>query len=170
MCFLQKNCNEKGWARKKYSIKRQRGFHKNEALARGSHSTMRIKILPRCIQIKGKFYPSSKKNHKKIYAVKQVHMYLLGSLYKRFRDFNYIMLFYNVKVLGQIHDNSDPLEYYQNTLDILKILINALTSSQRETIDANSCHEGFMRWNDYCFKIWWNTANQSCSYSLRIMG
>ena len=76
-------------------------------------------------------------------------MYLLGSLYKRFRDFNYIMLFYNVKVLGQIHDNSDPLEYYQNTLDILKILINALTSSQRETIDANSCHEGFMRWNYY---------------------
>ena len=74
-------------------------------------------------------------------------MYLLGSLYKRFRDFNYIM--YNVKVLGQIHDNSDPLEYYQNTLDILKILINALPSSQSETIDVNSCHEGFMRWNCY---------------------
>ena len=41
------------------------------------------------------------------------------------------MLFYNVKVLGQIHDDIDPLEYYQNTLDILKILINALPSSLR---------------------------------------
>ena len=66
------------------------------------------------------------------------------------------MLFYNVKVLGQIHDNSDPLEYYQNTLNILKILINALPSSQSETIDANSCHEGFMRWNCY----WKNFASK----------
>ena len=80
----------------------------------------------------------------------------MGSLFKRFRDFNYIMLFYNVKVLGQIHDNSDPLEYYQNTLNILKILINALPSSQSETIDANSCHEGFMRWNCY----WKNFASK----------
>ena len=80
MCFLQKNCNEKGWARKKYSIKRRkRGFHKNEALARGSHSTMRIKILPRSIQKKGKFYPSSKKNHKKNLCSQTS---LLGSLYK----------------------------------------------------------------------------------------
>ena len=58
-----------------------------------------------------------------------------------------------VKVLGQIHDNSEPLEYYQTTLDILKNLINALPSSQRETIDANSCHEGFMRWNDFWKKF-----------------
>ena len=61
-----------------------------------------------------------------------------------------------VKVLGQIHDNSEPLEYYQNTLEILKNLINALPSSQSEKIDANSCHEGFMRWNEF----WKNFASK----------
>ena len=55
-------------------------------------------------------------------------MYLLSSLNKRFRDFPKKLLhFWNerqkkthldemtVKILGQIHDNSEPLEYYQNT-------------------------------------------------------
>ena len=54
-----------------------------------------------------------------------------------------------LKVFGKIHDDTNPIEYFQTTLDLLQNLINALPPSQKETFDANTCHEGFMKFNEY---------------------
>ena len=52
-----------------------------------------------------------------------------------------------MRVFGKIHDVSDPVQYCQTTLELLHDLINALPPKDREIVDANSCHEGFMNWN-----------------------
>ena len=54
-----------------------------------------------------------------------------------------------LKVFGKIHDDTDPFEYFQTTLHLLKELIGALPPRQTETLDAKTCHEGFMKFNEY---------------------
>ena len=54
-----------------------------------------------------------------------------------------------LKVFGKIHDDTDLFEYFQTTLDLLKELIGALPPRQTETLDAKTCHEGFMKFNEY---------------------
>ena len=52
-----------------------------------------------------------------------------------------------VKVFGKIHDESDLM------IELLHELVNSLPPRQSETIDANSCYEGFLSWNTYWQKI-----------------
>ena len=54
-----------------------------------------------------------------------------------------------LKVFGKIHDDTDPIKYFQTTLDLLQELIDALPPRQTETLDTNTCHEGFMKFNEY---------------------
>ena len=58
-----------------------------------------------------------------------------------------------VKAFGKIHDESDPEEYFEKTLKLLQDLITSLPPRQSETIDANACHEGFMKWNNFWRKF-----------------
>lgn len=58
-----------------------------------------------------------------------------------------------LKVFGKIHDNSDPIEYHQITLNLLKSLIEEIPQNQRAIFDANEVHEGFMNWNQYWKKF-----------------
>jgi hypothetical protein len=58
-----------------------------------------------------------------------------------------------LKVFGKIHDNSDPIEYHQVTLGLLKSLIEEVPQNQGAVFDANEVHEGFMNWNQYWKKF-----------------
>ena len=58
-----------------------------------------------------------------------------------------------IDAFGKIHDQLDPAQYCQKTLQLLQDLVESLPPRQSETIDANACHEGFMNWNNYWNKF-----------------
>lgn len=62
-----------------------------------------------------------------------------------------------VEVFGSIHDNSEPLEYHQTTLSLMKSMLDTLSLPD---IDLNACHEGFMKWNEYWKKFAFNYGDR----------
>ena len=55
-----------------------------------------------------------------------------------------------LKAFGSIHDISDP---DNDMLDLLQMVIESLPSEQSDTFDADSCHEGFLNWNEHWKKF-----------------
>ena len=55
-----------------------------------------------------------------------------------------------LKAFGSIHDISDP---DNDMLGLLQMVIESLPSEQSDTFDADSCHEGFLNWNEHWKKF-----------------